>query len=78
MWFVYVIESVSAPRLYVGITTNIRKRLASHNRGKTKSTKHWIPWKIRHIEQYEDRQEAVAREKFLKTGVGREYLNNLS
>ena len=77
MWFVYVLQSEVAPRRYIGITTDLQKRLASHNRGATKSTKAWVPWKLVYSETYVCKREAAEKEKFLKSGVGREYLDSI-
>ena len=76
MWIVYVIQSERVSRRYIGITTDINKRLASHNRGATKATKAWIPWRLVFTEHYQDRDEAVRREKYLKSGSGREFLDS--
>jgi len=77
MWYVYVIKSDVAPRRYVGITTNIEHRLAAHNRGATRSTKAWVPWKLVYSEAFADKQEAAEREKFLKSGAGRKFLDHV-
>ncbi|HUX07527.1 MAG TPA: GIY-YIG nuclease family protein [Acidobacteriota bacterium] len=78
MWFIYVIESVNAGRRYVGITTNIEKRIASHNRGKTPSTKAYLPWNLIYQEQAKDKSEAAERERFLKSGKGRDFLKSIA
>jgi putative endonuclease len=74
MWYVYIIQSERAARSYVGITTNLNKRLASHNRGATKSTKAWAPWKLVYYDEFSNKEEAVKREKFYKSSSGREFL----
>jgi putative endonuclease len=76
-YFVYVLKSEIDGRLYKGQTSDIDKRLNEHNSGKTKSTKGYKPWKLVYFETFETRDEAVLREKYFKTGSGREFLNDL-
>lgn len=75
MWYVYLLEN-KEKRWYIGSTNNIQKRILSHNKGKNQSTKHWIPWKLIYCEISTDRNDARAREKYLKSGMGRKYLKN--
>jgi putative endonuclease len=74
MYFVYVIQSVKDKKFYTGITTNIKRRLNEHNRGlsSTPSTKSRGPFKLIYFERYNTRIEARRREKYLKSGAGRE------
>jgi len=77
---VYIIESLSTGKRYVGQTNNLQRRLAEHNNpdhnpGKYTS-KHAGPWKLIHQEQYSSRSEAMKRERWLKSGTGRQWLNN--
>ena len=55
---------------YVGITTNIEKRLASHNAGATRSTKHRRPFRLIYVETHATRLKARNREVFLKSYAG--------
>ena len=77
MYFVYVLQSESAGRHYVGFTSDLSQRLGQHNNGITKSTKNRGPWKLVHHEQFDTRPEAVRRERFFKTGQGREELKRI-
>jgi putative endonuclease len=61
----------------VGISNNPDKRLLEHNAGKTKSTKGFIPWRIVYKEIVPDRQTAREREKYLKSGCGKEYIKKV-
>ena len=77
MYFVYVLKSLSTGIHYTGQTDNLERRQQEHNAGSLgKFTKGKGPWQIVYQEQYETREEAVRREKYLKTGKGREYLKN--
>ncbi len=48
-----------------------------HNQGLSNWTKSRGPWTLVHSEQYENKTEALKREKFLKSGKGREYLKSI-
>ena len=73
-YFVYILESELDGRLYKGQTSDIDNRIKEHNSGKTNSTKGDKPWKLVYFETFETRDEAVLREKYFKTGIGREFL----
>ena len=76
-YFVYVLESQVDGRFYKGQTTNIENRLNEHNSGNTKSTKGFKPWKLVYFEQFDSVEESVAREKYFKSGSGRDFLKKL-
>ena len=76
-FFVYALKSLKDGRIYVGFTGNLEKRLNEHNSGKTSSTKAWVPWELLYSEKVSTRIEARKREKYLKSGIGKEYLKSL-
>ena len=76
IFYTYVLYSKKFNRMYIGHSNNIERRIKEHNSGKTKSTKAYIPWKLVHKEMHKTRKEAVTREKYLKSGIGRELLKN--
>ena len=76
MFFVYVLRSVVNNWFYTGQTENLNARLKQHNAGKTKSTKGYRPLELVYFEVCNSRKNALAREKFLKSGIGREFLRN--
>ena len=72
--FVYVLRSLSHPdRQYVGLTSDIASRLASHNAGESPVTTRHRPWRVMVLVQFVDERRAVAFERFLKSGAGREF-----
>ena len=75
MYFVYVIESEGVQ--YVGMTTDLVRRLKEHNAGKNKSTKSKKSWKVIYTESFIDAKEARAREKYFKSAAGRRFRKNL-
>jgi len=75
--FVYVLRSLQDGTFYVGATDNINERIKQHNRGESLSTKKKTPWELMRVEKYDSKTLALKRERFLKTGKGREALRNL-
>ncbi|MCF6167403.1 GIY-YIG nuclease family protein [Lutibacter sp.] len=77
MFYVYVLYSKKHNRKYTGMTVDIAQRLKEHNTKQNKSTKAYVPWKVIFKEAFKTRIEARAREKYLKSGVGREFIKSL-
>jgi len=77
MVILYVIKSVNKNFRYVGITNNLYRRITQHNNGKNKSTNKFKPFTLIHKEIFPNYKEARVREIFLKSGVGRKYLDTL-
>ncbi|MBI5134810.1 GIY-YIG nuclease family protein [Candidatus Uhrbacteria bacterium] len=75
-WFVYVLQSQQDQRLYVGMTRNIQQRFAEHSAGYVFSTKGYRPWTLVYQERCDARPEARKREKYLKSGSGKEWLKS--
>mgnify|MGYP002345318541 CR=1 FL=1 len=71
---VYVIKSAQDGRLYVGMSRNITKRLRAHNGGQVFSTKGYRPWKLVYQEFLGPRQLARKREKYYKSGCGKQFI----
>jgi putative endonuclease len=74
MWFAYALQSKRDGWLYIGMTSDVDRRLEEHNRGYNRSTRPRVPFELVYIEACDSREEARSREKFLKTGKGREFL----
>ena len=78
MFNVYILRSRKNGKRYVGYTErNIEMRLAEHNRGQSHYTKRNGPFVLIYNEMYDTKQEALIREKFLKSGQGRKFLDGL-
>ena len=73
---VYVIRSKKDNKFYTGTTSSLRKRFKEHNEGKVVSTKNRGPFELIYYEASLDREDAFAREKYLKSGMGKRYLKN--
>jgi putative endonuclease len=77
MYNIYTIQSQVDKRLYVGISENILKRVKEHNSGQVFSTKGYRPWILVYTENIGSRIEARKREKYLKSGCGKEFLKSI-
>ncbi len=77
MYSIYAIKSKTRNYIYVGLTNNIERRLKDHNAGFNKTTKPYRPFELIYRENYNTRIEAREREKYLKTGYGKEFLKKL-
>ncbi|RJQ32423.1 GIY-YIG nuclease family protein [Candidatus Parcubacteria bacterium] len=74
-YYVYIVKN-SAGKIYVGQTYDISKRMAEHNELGKGFTSKFRPWKLIYSEIFLSRKEAMAREKYLKTGTGRDWIKN--
>jgi putative endonuclease len=71
-YYVYILFSYRDKRLYIGFTADLKKRIVKHNSGGNDSTKNRRPLTLIHYEAYISKNDAMAREKYFKTGFGRE------
>lgn len=76
MWYTYVLLSKKTDQGYTGSTRDLKKRILRHNAAKNKSTKSGIPWKLIYYEASLNKEDARTREKYLKSGMGKRYINN--
>ena len=77
MAITYIIFSKLKNQFYVGSSrTDSPDRLKAHNGGKVRSTKSGCPWVEIAKELFDNYTEARKRELFLKSGVGRQWINN--
>ncbi|QOG02304.1 GIY-YIG nuclease family protein [Flavobacterium sp. MDT1-60] len=75
---VYVLFSEKFNKNYTGYTSNLIERFKSHNcLDKKGHTLKFRPWKVIHVEFFNNKSDAMKREKYLKTGVGRESIQNI-
>ena len=74
VFYVYVLRSESDSGFYMSFSTNLRARLRQHQAGESFATSHRGPWKLIYYEAYLNREDAVGREKYLKSGSRRRFL----
>ncbi|NJN50038.1 MAG: GIY-YIG nuclease family protein [Polaribacter sp.] len=77
MFTVYAISSIEKNYIYVGLTSNLEERLKRHNGLREKTTKFYAPFALIYKEICETRVEARKREKYWKSGIGKEKLRLL-
>ncbi len=71
MYYVYVLKSqkYNNQKLYIGFTSDLKKRILEHNNCDTFSTRYGIPWRIVYYEAFLNERDALVRERRLKTGT---------
>jgi putative endonuclease len=77
MFTVYAISSISRNYIYVGLTSDFKSRLERHNNGYERTTKPYAPFRLIHEEKCDNRDVARIREKYWKSGSGKEKLRKL-
>jgi len=76
MFHVYVLRSLRDDGLYIGLTSNLQRRLAQHNAGQVRATRNRRPFELLFSETLPSRQAARSQEKYYKSGFGREFLRS--
>jgi putative endonuclease len=76
-WYVYILRSLKDRNLYIGLTSNLSKRVEQHNKGHERTTRSRRPFNLLHYEEFASRSAAREREKYFKSGFGRELIKKL-
>lgn len=76
MYYVYLLQSQKDRSFYTGFTTDLNERVGSHNKQHQFSTQHRVPFQLVYYEWCLNKEDAIAREKYLKSGMGKKYLRN--
>ena len=72
--FVYILQSLSDPaRHYVGLTSDVTRRVETHNSGGSIHTLANRPWHLVAAIEFSNANSAIAFERYLKTGSGRAF-----
>jgi len=77
MFFVYALKSLARDYIYVGLTDDVERRVGQHDAGYERTTRPYRPFELILTESYPSRGDARAREKYLKSGAGKEFLRGL-
>lgn len=77
MYHIYIIESLTSKKYYIGCTDNIERRLTEHNKGLSKYTKNKGPWVLKYTEEYSLLVDARNREKQIKSWKKRKSIEKL-
>lgn len=76
MFYTYVLQSNKSGKWYIGYTGDLRKRFKDHNQNRSTYTSNRGPYEIIYYEACLNEDDARSRELYLKSGVGRRYLNS--
>jgi len=77
MHYVYIIQSQTSGRFYIGSTKDLKDRVKGHNSGKTPYTRNKGPWKLVYREEYPTRIDAIKRENAIKMRKSRGFIEKL-
>ena len=76
MYYNYVLQSSKDSQFYTGFTKDLKLRFEQHNKGFVESTKTRNPLKLVYYEACINKEDAIQREKYLKTYLGKIFLKN--
>ncbi len=76
-FFVYILQSQSTGRYYIGQTEHLDVRIAYHNANYSKLLKNRGPWSLVYREEYPIRAQAVRRERQIKSWKDRAMIARL-
>jgi len=78
MFYIYALSSLNRNYIYVGMTQDLDERIERHNQGREKITKAYRPFELIYSEVLDvERIEARKREKYWKSGIGKEKLRKI-
>ena len=71
MYYVYILRSITNEnQTYIGSSSDLNKRLKSHNSGANKHTSKFKPWKVIWYCAFSTQEKAESFEKYLKSASG--------
>jgi putative endonuclease len=73
MYYTYILE-LKNKQLYTGYTSDLKRRYAEHTYGKVAFTSKRLPVRLIYYEAYQNKADAKAREKYLKSSDGKKDL----
>ncbi|MBI4097966.1 MAG: GIY-YIG nuclease family protein [Candidatus Levybacteria bacterium] len=76
-YYVYVLHNKTKNFIYIGYSENLKSRFSTHNIGKNRSTKLYVPLELIHYEAYRNIKDAKRREKYLKSNRGKATLKTM-
>jgi len=76
VFYLYVLHSERDSGLYIGFSTDLRRRLSEHKAGASQATNFRGQWNLIYYEAYTEEADALGRERFLKSGGGRKFLRS--
>ena len=76
-YYVYILKSLKNDSLYIGYTSDLKKRVNEHNKGVNLATKPFIPYELIFYEGFLNRIDAKNREEYFKSDYGRKSINKM-
>jgi len=76
MFYVYVMFSERDKKFYTGLTDDLKRRVAEHRAGRVQSTLLRRPLRLVYYEACLNKDDAIHRERYLKTTFGKRYIRN--
>jgi len=76
-YYTYVLLSTKDDKFYIGSTSDLKKRLTTHQNGQVDATKNRLPVELIFYEAYLDKYDAIRREDYFKTSKGKQTLRNM-
>jgi putative endonuclease len=77
IYTVYILCSINFQKHYTGFTSNFKARILSHKELGKDWTAKYRPWKIIFTKEFDNKKEAISYEKWLKSGIGREFIKTI-
>mgnify|MGYP002353867915 FL=1 len=78
MFVVYVLHSPRFDKIYIGFTSDLQNRIKAHNELATKGwTIKFRPWTVIYTETFDNKKDAIEREKQLKSAKGRIFIRSI-
>lgn len=72
MYYIYFAKSLKNGKVYIGLTNkNPEVRVKEHNQNSNTWSKHNKPLRLIYYESFVCKEDAIQREKFFKTGIGK-------
>lgn len=74
MFYTYVLKSKKDNKIYIGFTSDLKKRIGEHINGDVEAIRNRRPLELIYYEACKNKDKALEREKYFKTGFGRRFL----
>jgi putative endonuclease len=72
--YTYILYSIKDKNLYIGSTSNLKRRFEEHSKGKVFATKSRLPLRLIFYEAFLETKDAIRREKYFKSNSGKRTL----
>jgi len=77
MYYAYILQSITKKKYYIGYTKNLERRILEHQSGNSCFDRIYKPFKLVYFETYDNKKDAMDREKQIKSYKGGNSFKNL-